>query len=107
MSQPFGIKAAPQNGTEQDENATDHHQKFPQLAHFEKVARIARRHKVEGRWQCSSEIITKHSAFPKQRRRTKSGAHFGNWRGNIITMSPRIKMPSRKSLSRSTRLTKC
>jgi hypothetical protein len=34
MSQPFGSKAAPQNCAEQNENATDQHQEFSQLAHY-------------------------------------------------------------------------
>src|SRR5437588_1991777 len=102
MSQPFGSEPAPQSHAQQHDNAADHNQEFSEFAHFcRKVARIARRHKVEARWQCSSEIITKRLAFPKRRPRTRSGVRFGNWRANIIPTSPRTKKLPRKNLSRS------
>src|SRR5882724_8294574 len=91
-SQPFRREAAPHyQAHKRHDDANDDHVS-PQLAHStEKVARLARRHKVESRWQCSLEIITKRSVSRKRLPRTKFAPPFASWRGNIIPMLLRTK----------------
>src|SRR5207248_289651 len=106
-SQPFWREAAPQDGAEQKHHRADHDQEFSELAHDGiRLREVSGGTRLSLRWQCSLEIITKRSAFPKPRPTTKSGARFGNWRANIIPMSPRTKKPPKKNLSRSMKLTK-
>src|SRR5438874_2431056 len=106
-SQPFGSKAAPQNRAEEDDHHTDHHQKFPELAHgARRLRELGSGTRLSLRWQCSSEITTKHWAFLKPQRTTRSGARFGNWRANITQTSRRIRKRPRKNSSKSMRPTK-
>jgi hypothetical protein len=86
-SKPLRREAAPHYQAQQRHNDAYNDHEFSELAHgIAKVARIERRHKVESRWQCSLEIITKRSVFRKRPPKTKSVLHFANWLGNIIPM---------------------
>src|SRR5206468_8934735 len=68
--------------------------------------RIARRHKVESRWRCSLEIITKRLVFRKRLPTRRFVPPFASWRANIILMWRRIKRQPKKNLRRSTRHTR-
>src|SRR6266498_3898304 len=106
-SQPFWCEAAPENKShKRHDDANDDHE-FSELAHRVKVARIARRHKVETRWQCSLEIITRRWVFQRRLAVTKFAARFVNWRENTILMSPRTKRPPKRNSRKSTKPTRC
>src|SRR5438552_8934128 len=65
-SQPIRCEAAPHYHSHQRHDYADHDHESSELTHRVKVARIARRHKVESRWRCSLEIITKRSVSRKR-----------------------------------------
>src|SRR6266496_1364038 len=105
-SQPFRCEAAPDYQSHQRHDYADDKHEFSELTHRVKVARIARRHKVESRWRSSSEIITKHSGSRRRLPRMKFGLHFASWRGNIIPMWPRTKRRLKRNSKRSMKLTR-
>src|SRR5438552_3920282 len=106
-SQPFRCEAAPDYQSHQCHDYADDDHEFSELTHRVKVARIARRHKVETRWQCSLEIITRHSVCRKRLAVTKFAARFANWRENTILTWPRTKRPPKRNSRKSTKPTRC
>src|SRR5258705_1103093 len=106
-SEPLRREAAPHYQADKHYDGADDDHVCPQFAHCtEKVARIARRHKVESRWRCSLEIITKRSVSRKRRPRTKFALPFASLRGNIIPMSPRTKRRRKRNSKRSMKPTR-
>src|SRR6266403_491374 len=105
-SQPFRCEAAPHYQSHQRHDYADDDHEFSELTHRVKVAQFARRHKVESRWRCNSEIITKLSGSRRRPPGMKFARHFASWRGNITPMWRRTKRPPRKNLRRSMKLTR-
>src|SRR5207247_8117340 len=106
-SQPFWCEAAPENNPPPPPPPPTHHHESSELTHRVKVARIARRHKVETRWQCSLEIITRHSVCRKWLAVTKFAARFASWRENTILTWLRTKRPPKRNSRKSTKPTRC
>src|SRR6266850_1535700 len=79
---------------------------LPKSRIIQKVARIERRHKLEGECPYNSEIITRHWVCLRRRPKTRFAALFASSRASIIPTSQRTRRPLKKNLKRSTKRTR-
>src|SRR5205823_4770078 len=79
---------------------------LPSSRIIQKVARIERRHKLEGECPYNSEITTRRSACRRRPAKTRFAAPFASWRANTTPTLLRTRRPPRKNLRRSTKRTR-